>query len=92
MTMGELFERRAEELGVTFTRNKTLDELLHSVVGGGPLLDLLFAITRPLPREPKMPAGSAPPNRVTYNTIVHYQTGVARTLAPGLRELPPRDR
>jgi hypothetical protein len=51
--MADLLEQRAERLGITFHRNKTLDAFLHAADESGPLRDLLFAITRPAPDETK---------------------------------------
>jgi hypothetical protein len=79
-----LSDYRAEELGITFHRNKTIDALLRSMAGGSVLIDLLLSITRPAEKKPK-PIQPAVPKPV--QGMVHYQTGVGQSLAPGLREL-----
>jgi len=87
--MSLLSDYRAEELGIIFHRDKTLDALLRSMAGGSVLIDLLLSITRPTEKKPARVAQAAP-NPV--RGMVHYQTGVGRSLAPGLRELhAPRD-
>lgn len=84
--MSLLSDYRAEELGVTFHRNRTLDALLRSVAGGSALIDLLLSITRPAKRVTEPLPQRA--ERTAYRGgMVHYLTGVGESLAPGLREL-----
>ena len=84
--MSLLSDYRAEELGITFHRNRTLDALLRSLAGGSALIDLLLSITRPAKTELK-PAPQRPERTSYRRGLVHYQTGVGGSLAPTLREL-----
>lgn len=85
--MSLLSEYRAEELGVTFHRDKTIDALLRSIAGGNALIDLLFSITRAPKKKPVPQVAPVP----AYKGIVHFQTGVGRSVAAGLRELHQPD-
>ena len=51
--MGVLFDRRAQQIGVTFHDRKTLDSFL-TLSNRGPLTDMLFTITRPVARKKKV--------------------------------------
>ena len=74
--MSLLSEYRAEEIGVTFHRDKTIDALLRSIAGGSVLIDLLLSITRPTPKQTKPVAATA---RVAPRPgTVHYQTGAKK--------------
>jgi hypothetical protein len=94
--MEDLLAYRAQRLGITFHRDRTLDAVLRATIDGGPLLDLLFAITRARPEHVRPggvadPAPQQRPGSVTLpKGMVHYQHGVVPSLGQHLAELHDR--